>query len=88
MDEQTTSELQGCDVCGTVVTHDEGYLRLETEHGEYGHVCSWLCAAQFSVSKAAEQRKILESKIEELMNQSGNREAEKYLIGFYRPGIY
>jgi len=88
MEEQLTSGEQSCDVCGTVVTVGEGCLRLETDYLKYGHVCSWLCAAQFSVSKAAEQRKTLESKIEELTKQTGNREAEKYLIGFYSPGIY
>ncbi len=56
MEEQLTSDQQSCDVCGTVVTDGEGYLHLETDDQEFGHVCSWLCAAQLTRAKRADQK--------------------------------
>jgi hypothetical protein len=36
MSEHTTEEQQGCDVCGTVLSAPDGYLRLETDDMVFG----------------------------------------------------
>jgi ribulose kinase len=87
MSEHTTEEQQGCDVCGTVLTAPNGYLRLEAGDTVFGQVCSWLCAIQFCGLKAAEQRTSLLSQIEELRKTNKNIEFDSYLVDLYRAGL-
>lgn len=86
MSEHTTEEQQGCDVCGTVLSAPDGYLRLEADDTVFGQVCSWLCAIQFCGLKAAEQRNRLLSQIEELRKRNKNLEFDSFLVDLYRAG--
>ena len=79
----------GCEVCGTVIPPDNplGYLRLEDDQQIFCNVCSWLCALQFCVLKAAEQRKNLQAHIEELRQKNEVLENDNYLLPYYRAGV-
>ena len=89
MDESTEQQGQGCAVCGTVIPADDpgSYLRLENDSESFGQVCSWLCALQFCVLKAAEQRKRLLAHIEKLQLQNDGLESDNYLLDYYRAGV-
>lgn len=78
----------GCDVCHTVVTGGEGYLRLETDHVTYGHVCSWSCAIQLCATKQADRLRSVASEIEELRRKNAQLEDDSDLLDFYRAGVF
>jgi hypothetical protein len=80
---------QGCNVCRTVLPPDGpgSYLRLETNDQTFGQVCSWLCATQFSVLKAAEQRNTLLAHIKELRRKNEDLKDDNRLLDYYRAGV-
>jgi hypothetical protein len=86
-DEPTKS---GCYICGTVISPDDwgfGYLRLEDDNTIFANVCSWLCAMQFCVLKAAEQRNRLQARNEELRRKNKDLEYDSYLLPYYQAGV-
>jgi len=74
-----------CDVCGTTVDDHEGLLSLSTDDQHFASVCSWLCAAQFSIAEASKQRDRLLSNIQELKQQSERIAVKKQIYGFHHP---
>jgi hypothetical protein len=51
----------------------------------YARVCSWLCAAEFSIGEATKQRERLLSQIEVLEKKSERITMGKQVYGFHQP---
>ncbi len=81
MDEPTQGD-PGCDVCHTVVTDHEGYLRLQSDEDIYGNVCSWLCGIQLCAMKQADLQKRMASEIEDLRRKTADQPPRKGRFGY------